>query len=104
MSTECAKWVIDQNLSNIQHQIEIPSYVLAATNDGYWQNKPLHDIRRCINKYLAKSTVHFKNNSHLWVNEPQNLAEIISAAVSSDVRDPVTRAKQNVNASSEISV
>ncbi|XCN74752.1 MAG: hypothetical protein Q3M24_08415 [Candidatus Electrothrix aestuarii] len=57
--------------------ITIPSYILAATADGYWQGKPQSEITKLIDRYFVDKEVLYRKASHLWVLTPDNLDDLL---------------------------
>ena len=58
--------------------IRIKSYILAATEDGYWQGKPESAITKLIDRYFVNREVLYRKASHLWVLDPDNLDDLLS--------------------------
>ncbi|RWX45546.1 hypothetical protein H206_02662 [Candidatus Electrothrix aarhusensis] len=58
--------------------IRIKSYILAATEDGYWQGKPESAITKLIDRYFVNREVLYRKVSHLWVLDPDNLDDLLS--------------------------
>lgn len=58
--------------------ITIPSYILAATADGYWQGRPSSEIQNLIDQFFVDKQVLYKKASHLWVLSPENLTELVN--------------------------
>jgi hypothetical protein len=58
--------------------ITIPSYILAATADGYWQGKPQSEITKLIDRYFVDKEVLYRKASHLWVLTPDNLDDLLA--------------------------
>ncbi len=57
--------------------LPIKSYVLVATNDGYWQRKPVASITALVDKYLSNKRIVYKRASHLWLLMPENVSEVL---------------------------
>ncbi len=81
VSSDCMNWLLPHCTENIKAPLDIKAYVLSATNDGYWQGKSITDMKNVINKYLSPQSMIWKDNSHLWVNIPENISELISLAI-----------------------
>ena len=77
-SIDCFNSMLDQIRLNVKKKVDMPSYILAATNDGYWQGKPKSDIKAQIDKYIIKKKVIYKKASHLWVLTPENVTELLN--------------------------
>jgi hypothetical protein len=58
--------------------IPIKSYILAATEDGYWQGKPESEIVALIDRYFSDRKILFRKSSHLWVLTPDNLDALLA--------------------------
>lgn len=69
----CLRYITAQKLP----PLSVKAYVLAATNDGYWQGKPQSVIQSLVDSYLTNNTLLFKDSSHLWVVTPEHVAELI---------------------------
>ena len=80
LSSDCINWLLNYCIGNITVPIDIKSYVLSATKDGYWQGQSIQEMKRVINKYITPQSMIWKDNSHLWVNTPENIAELLSLA------------------------
>jgi hypothetical protein len=61
----------------IRGPLPCPTCALVATNDGYWQGRPIPVIERTIHRYLSDVSVTFKPASHLWVVTPTNVTEVL---------------------------
>ena len=80
LSSDCLNWLYKQCTENITTPIDIKAYVLSATKDGYWQGKSIPEMKKVIYKYLSPQSMIWKDNSHLWVNNPENISELLSLA------------------------
>lgn len=58
--------------------IPITSYILAATEDGYWQGNPESEITKLIDRYFVNREVLYRKASHLWVLDPDNLDDLLA--------------------------
>jgi hypothetical protein len=77
-SIDCFNSMLTKIRSNVKEKIKMPTYILAATNDGYWQGKPKSDIKAQIDKYIVNKKIIYKNSSHLWVLTPDNVTELLN--------------------------
>ena len=57
--------------------LPLKSYVLVATNDGYWQGTPVANITALVDKYLSNKQILYKRASHLWLLMPDNVSELL---------------------------
>ena len=83
LSTECVNWCLQSGISGATAPIDTSTFVLAATKDGYWQGKKVTDIEEVLDRYLLRKKVFYKDASHLWVNVPENLQEVLNQALRS---------------------
>lgn len=77
-SIDCFNSLLDKIKANVKKKIEMPSYILVATKDGYWQGKPKSEIKAQIDKYIVNKKVIYKKTSHLWVLMPDNVTELLN--------------------------
>ena len=77
-SGDSANMVLDYMRARSTWPIPMKSYILAATNDGFWQGKPLSAITDLLDTYLSNNTVLFKKASHVWVLAPDATEEILT--------------------------
>lgn len=75
-SLDCLNDMLNHIRKNTSKKIDFPAYVLAATNDGYWQGKNKKEITKLLDKYLINKKVIYKHTSHLWVLTPNNVSEL----------------------------
>ncbi len=80
LSSDCMNWLLNHCTENITAPIDIKAYVLSATKDGYWQGQSIPEMKQVINKYITPQSMIWKDNSHLWVNTPENISELLSLA------------------------
>jgi hypothetical protein len=60
--------------------IDIPAFILVATDDGYWQGRPESDIDALLDRYLSRKQVLRRRASHLWVLTPDNMRDLLELA------------------------
>lgn len=60
--------------------LNIPTYLLAAEKDGYWQGKSTNDMVALTNKFVNDPNILFKPSSHLWVLTPNHIYELLQMA------------------------
>jgi len=77
-SIECFSSFLSHILKNSKYPIDIESYILVATNDGYWQGKSIKEINKHIDKYILNKKIIYKKASHLWVLMPENITELLN--------------------------
>lgn len=87
-SLDCFNECLRHEIAGSTYPLPIPAYVLVATNDGYWQGRPLADIDLLLDKYLEQKMVLYKDASHLWVLTPDNVCAVLEAAKHSK-REPI---------------
>jgi hypothetical protein len=78
LSLGCFNECLEHAISRSTYPIQIPTHILVATNDGYWQGRPTSDIDDLLDKYLGNKRVLKKHASHLWVLVPDNLTEFLA--------------------------
>lgn len=76
-SVECTNWVLRRCTEGIQEPLDIESYVLAAEEDGYWQGMSKPEMAEVIGRYLVHPQFLWKRASHLWINIPHNVHELM---------------------------
>lgn len=76
-SITCFNELLKHMTDNSKYPINIKSYVLVAATDGYWQGKPLSEIKKHLDKYLSNKEVIYKKASHLWLLMPDNITDIL---------------------------
>jgi hypothetical protein len=54
-----------------------PAEALVASRDGFWQGRPLDEIKEHIRRYLPHAHFEFKPTSHLWVVNPTNVTALL---------------------------
>jgi len=64
-------------VENSKFPIDLKSYILVATDDGYWQGKSQNEIESHLTKYLTNKQVVYKKSSHLWLLMPENITEVL---------------------------
>ena len=77
VSIERFNYVLEHMQTKASFPIEMPSYILAATADGYWQGRPISEIKKLIDHYFVNKQVIYREASHLWVLSPDNLTELM---------------------------
>jgi hypothetical protein len=77
-SVDACNAVLEYICRNASRPLPIPSYVLVATNDGYWQGKPVAAINTLLDTYLSNKRVLYKPMSHIWVVVPDNTEELMT--------------------------
>lgn len=77
-SISCFNELLKHMIDNSKYPINIKSYILVATTDGYWQGKPISEINRHLDKYLSDKEVIYKKASHLWLLMPDNITELLN--------------------------
>jgi hypothetical protein len=83
-SIDCFNEILKHIVENSKFPIDMESYILVATSDGYWQGKSIKEINRHIDKYFSNKKVIYKKASHLWVLMPENISELLALARESD--------------------
>ncbi len=78
ISIDAMNAYVERCLMNIRHPLNIHSYALIASNDGFWPNNKAEDKIKILKKYLANPATLTKKNSHCWVAEPSNMNEFIN--------------------------
>jgi len=69
---------LEHELKGVRYPVDIPAYVLVATNDGYWYGRPRSDIDDLLDIYLSNKEVLYRHESHLWVLMPNNVVDLLS--------------------------
>lgn len=68
-----------------KEKIAIPTFVLAAEFDGYWQGKAIHDMHTIIEKYVVSPQVLVRPTSHLWIASPEHVYALLRMALGEPV-------------------
>ena len=76
-SIECMNSCLRFCTQPFMEPVHIPTVVLAATQDGYWQGKPQNEIKRVIDRYIQNAQILFRSTSHLWITNPEYLYEAL---------------------------
>ncbi|MCI5145405.1 MAG: hypothetical protein D3923_07705 [Candidatus Electrothrix sp. AR3] len=82
ISTDCFNFVLHNNLSVFSQSskpIDIETHILAATQDGFWDDSSPKNIEKTLSKYIVTKRILYKKTSHLWVVTPDNLSELFAA-------------------------
>jgi pimeloyl-ACP methyl ester carboxylesterase len=74
---DCLSHLID----HATDKLTIPTYVLAAKYDGYWQGKTVLDMQKIIAKYVEKPDILVRPTSHLWVAAPEHVYALLQTAL-----------------------
>jgi hypothetical protein len=61
-------------------RLDIPTYVLAAEYDGYWQGKTLAGMTQIIERYIDNPTILSRPTSHLWIAAPEHVYALLKTA------------------------
>lgn len=77
-SIDCFNAILSYMINKSIFPIEMKSYILVATNDGYWQGKSTKEIAGHLDKYLSNKQVIYKPSSHLWLLMPENMYELLN--------------------------
>lgn len=80
MSADCFSECLSHLLHNAKGKLSVPTYILAAENDGYWQNKTREEMRQVMEKYIEKPTILFRPTSHLWIAAPEYIYELLETS------------------------
>lgn len=75
---ECLSYLTNQ--SSIK--LTMPTYILAAQYDGYWQGKTILDMHTIAERYIEKPVFLVRPTSHLWVASPEHLYALLQSALS----------------------
>ncbi|MBP7708548.1 hypothetical protein KA107_02590 [Candidatus Pacearchaeota archaeon] len=81
-SVTCFNSLLERVTKNAKLPLDIPAYILLATNDGYWQGKPTSEMYALLDKYLSNKKVIAKDASHLWLLMPDAVQEILELSKS----------------------
>lgn len=76
-SISCFNYLLMHIVENSKFPIDLKSYILVATDDGYWQGKSQNEIESHLTKYLTNKQVVYKKSSHLWLLMPENITEVL---------------------------
>lgn len=76
-SISCFNALLKYMTEKSKYPIGIKSYILVASNDGYWQGKSISEIEAHLNKYLTNKKVIYRNASHLWLLMPENITALL---------------------------
>lgn len=79
---DCLKHLISQS----QEKITIPTYVLAAEQDGYWQGKNMAAMTDIMQKYISQPIILKRPTSHLWVAAPEHVYVMLQRALGDSVQ------------------
>ncbi len=79
-SLKCFNDCLDHLKRDVDAKINIPTYLLAGENDGYWQGKSSEDMARLANQFIVNPHIIFKPSSHLWVLMPNYIHELMELA------------------------
>lgn len=77
-SVDCFNAMLSYMIKKSVYPINMKSYILVATNDGYWQGKTKNDIERHLNRYLSRKQAIYKPSSHLWLLMPEHISQLLS--------------------------
>ncbi len=80
VSTDCFNFIMKSNLKNFEEngeRVDMDVRILAATNDGFWDDSSIENIKRTMEKYIIRKRIIFKPTSHLWVVTPENIEELL---------------------------
>lgn len=80
-SIDCFNDCLKHMLRHFSEKLSMKTYVLAASNDGYWQGKTQQQIEQAMRVYLADPVMMFKPTSHLWVVTADNITELLQRAL-----------------------
>lgn len=80
-SIDCTNWVLEQCIERVERPLDVNAYILAGTRDGYWQGKSTTDMIGLIGRYLVDPHLLWKPASHLWINTPDHISEILGLVV-----------------------
>lgn len=66
--------------SHSTEKLKMPTYVLAAEYDGYWQGKDLASMKEMMGRYIENPIVLSRPTSHLWVAAPEHVYALLQKA------------------------
>lgn len=66
----------------LKQKVKIETHVLAATDDGFWDDSSEENISATLSRYIASPKILFKKTSHLWVVTPEHLTHLFLSASS----------------------
>ena len=83
-SIDCFNEMLAIRTKHFNQPLDLPTYVLVAENDGYWNNASKTDVEQLVRKYIRNPDITYKNTSHLWVVMPDNLHSFLGRARRND--------------------
>lgn len=87
ISIDCFNFFIKNNLEIFQkkgQRIDMEVHVLAATNDGFWDDSSVENINRTVDRYVKNKQIIFEKRSHLWLVTPENIARLLDSEINGD--------------------
>jgi pimeloyl-ACP methyl ester carboxylesterase len=79
-SIECFNDCLTYLLKKAKAPIDIPTRILVASADGYWNGFTTTEIEKTLQRYIKNPTFIFKPTSHLWVVRPDYLDDLVNDA------------------------
>lgn len=77
---ECLNYLKNQN----REKLTIPTYVLAAEFDGYWQGRTWEGMQELIRGYIENPVFLLRPASHLWVASPPHVYALMRLVFGED--------------------
>ncbi|MEE9354063.1 MAG: hypothetical protein V3U75_00580 [Methylococcaceae bacterium] len=84
-SISCFNEMLQYCISQLEQPITIPTFILTAQNDGYWQGASQQAITQNLTQYVENPDILFEDRSHLWVVTPENLTKLLRLASSKNM-------------------
>ena len=76
-SIDCFNYLLRVMIDNSSYPIDMKSYVMVATRDGYWQGKSTAEINRVLDGFISNREMLFRPTSHLWLVSPDNMSDLL---------------------------
>jgi hypothetical protein len=80
-SITCFNDCLSYLTNHSNEKLTIPTYVLTAEYDGYWQGKTMSDMRQIMQRYIENPIILSRPTSHLWIAAPEHVYALLQKAL-----------------------
>jgi hypothetical protein len=73
VSPECFNHSLESVTQAHSRPLDVATFVLAGSRDGYWHGQPPGALQKTLDRYLVRKVIVIRPASHLWVVTPDHL-------------------------------